>query len=173
MAKIEIEKVQTEVDNAIGKLQEITATFSDEEINTVPFEGSWTAGQLGKHMVMSNSGFAEMLNGPTSETEREPDEKVEQIKGDFQNYSIKMKSPESLVPPNKDYSKQELLASLEKIKTSIKNAVTSLDLTETCKSFELPGYGFLTRLEAIYFVIFHTQRHIHQLGKIRNALVNV
>ena len=173
MIEITKDKIQTEVVDALSKLQDITASFSNEEINKIPFEGSWTAGELGEHMIMSNSGFAEMLNGPTDHTERAPDEKVEQIKGDFLDFNTKMKSPDSLVPPKKEYGKQDLLDSLEKIKTSLKVAISSLDLSQLCKSFELPGYGFLTRLEAICFVIFHTQRHIHQLKKIKESLVNV
>jgi hypothetical protein len=48
--------------------------------------------------------------------------------------------------------------------------LVSLDLTPTVLAFELPVIGSLTRLEAIRFVTYHTQRHNHQLKNIRQQL---
>jgi hypothetical protein len=41
-----------------------------------------------------------------------------------------------------------------------------------CMEFDFPGFGHLTRYEWLKFIVFHTQRHIHQLKQIKNALVN-
>lgn len=62
-----------------------------------------------------------------------------------------MNSPDFVRPENTSYKKEVLLRSLEDIKASIDQAIQTLDLTKTCLTFELPVYGFLTRLEAIYF----------------------
>jgi hypothetical protein len=83
-----------------------------------------------------------------------------------------MKSPDFVVPPDTSYNKEELLHSLEDIKAKIKQAIETLDLTKTCLAFELPVYGFLTRLEAVYFILYHTQRHIHQLKNIHQKVIN-
>ena len=45
-------------------------------------------------------------------------------------------------------------------------AIKTLNLSETCTAFELPGFGEFTRAEWIYFAMYHTQRHTHQLKKI-------
>ncbi len=68
------------------------------------------------------------------------------------------------------YAKDELINSLSGIIGQIREAVKTLDLTETCLLFSFPVYGEFTRLELINFVICHTQRHIHQLKKIYNEL---
>jgi hypothetical protein len=59
--------------------------------------------------------------------------------------------------------------SLEEIKATIDHAIQTLELSRTCLAFEIPVYGFLTRTEAIYFVIYHTQRHIQQLKNISRS----
>ncbi|MCZ4244274.1 DinB family protein [Pedobacter punctiformis] len=165
-----MEKVYKEVDDALTALQTLFDGFSQEQINAVPFEGSWTAGQLAKHMIMANGGFTAMLNGPVEETNRPADQAVAKIKEDFENFSIRMEAPSFVVPPLKDYDKQELIQKLNQIKLDIIRAVSDLDLTKTTTSWQLPGYGYLTRLEAVYFVTYHTKRHIRQLEKMHNKL---
>jgi hypothetical protein len=160
-----------EINETLAEFKKLTSTFTEEQLNKVPFEGSWTAGQLSQHMIMANGGLAQMLNGPTRETRREHDEMVGKIKSDFLNFNIKMQSPDFIRPELASYKKKDLLVSLEDIRTEIGEAVSTLDLTKSCTSFEFPVYGFLTRLEAVYFVIYHTQRHIHQMKNIRREVL--
>lgn len=158
----------TELENSLNEFQQLVSSFDENQINECPFEGSWTPAQVAQHIVMANSGFGEVLNGPVKNTERAPDEQVEKIKNNFLDFTSKMKSPDFIVPHDKQYNKDSLLKALEGIKGNVSKAISDLDLTQTCLAFELPVYGCLTRLEAIYFVIYHTQRHAHQLKKIKS-----
>ena len=81
-----------------------------------------------------------------------------------------MKSPDFVVPPDIYYKKEDLLRSFEDINERINQALQTLDLTKTCLAFELPVYGFLTRLESLYFILYHTQRHLHQLKNIHQKM---
>lgn len=167
MVKIDPKKeMLCEFDKVTEEIKQLLSSLNDEQLNTVPFEGSWTAGQVAEHVIMSHSGFAELLKGPAKETERAPDELVATIKKDVSDFNIKMEAPEFVLPKNTSHKKEELLSSFEDIKASIVQAVQTLHLTQTCIAFEIPGYGFLTRTEAIWFVICHTKRHIHQLKNI-------
>jgi len=159
-----------EIDKTMSDFKELTAGFSEKEFNQVPFEGSWSAGQVGQHMIMSNSGFVDIIQGPAKETTRKPDDLVTRIKSDFLNFDIKMESPESVRPQLKSYEKKQILDSLDKVRASLNETISTHDLTKTCTAFELPGYGYLTRLEAANFVLYHTMRHIHQLKKIRERV---
>jgi hypothetical protein len=156
------------VQSTIHEFQGLISSFDEMQINTVPFEGSWTPGQVAQHIIMASSGFGKVLNGPAIETQRAPDELQGRIKQDFLNFGIKMKSPDFILPRLKDYDKQRLLNALEGIKDDVVKSATDLDLTQTCMAFELPVYGKLTRFEAVYFLIYHTQRHAHQLKKIKD-----
>ena len=166
------------------ELTKLLSSTSKTELNTVPFEGSWTAGQLAKHVIKSNSGFwvssvkspsdipsgAKMLNGSVDDSPRKPDGLVEKIKSDLLNFNSKLQSPEFVQPEKIDYNEEDLLSSLAALNSKLIKSVQSLDLSKTCSAFELPVYGFLTRLEAVHFVIYHTQRHIHQLKNIIASL---
>lgn len=162
--------IANQANEALTGLIDTLAAFKDEQINKVPFEGSWTAGQLAQHMVMANSGFADVLNGPVKDTERNADEMVPKIKGDFLNFNITMTSPDFLKPEVKEYNKDELLSALKNIRKNVADSTEKLDLTKTCLAFELPVYGHLTRFEAVSFVVYHTQRHIRQLKNIYNKI---
>ncbi|SHL94086.1 DinB family protein [Mucilaginibacter sp. OK098] len=165
------QEIAKEANEALSGLIALLSKFEQEQINTVPFEGSWTAGQLAQHMIKANSGFADILRGPVKDTERKPDEVIPKIKNDFLNFDIKMTTPDFIKPEAKSYDKNELLSDLKNIREKVNNATETLDLTKTCMAFELPVYGYLTRQEAISFIICHTQRHTHQLKNIYQKLI--
>jgi predicted transcriptional regulator YdeE/uncharacterized damage-inducible protein DinB len=167
MLKIDTRKdLQNEFDMATDELVQMISHLTDEQLNTIPFEGSWTAGQVAAHLIKVNEGFAQLLQGPAKETLRPADEMVTTIKRDFLDFTIKMIAPDFVVPENRTYKKEALLNSFEEIETAIKKLIQTSDLTETCLLFELPVYGYVTRLEAVYFVIYHALRHIKQLKNI-------
>jgi hypothetical protein len=153
-------------------VQELRLIESDQ-INLIPFEGSWTAGQLAQHMIMSNGAFAELLNGPVEETDRDPGELIEKIKSTFLNFDRRFESPEFITPPQAYYNQEQVISSLENIREKIDQAIEGLNLSKLCVAFELPVLGYLTRLEAVHFINYHTQRHIHQLKNIRKALTEM
>jgi len=156
----------TEIDNVLSDMIKTLSLFTQAEINTIPFEGSWTPGQVAQHIILSDSGFAELLSGPINDTDRQPDQYVDQLKSIFLNFDIKMKSPDFILPPAIDYKKEELLANLEQIRTKLNQFDQKSDMTKTCTGMELPFMGYLTRIEAATFIIVHTKRHVHQLGNI-------
>lgn len=162
--------LKNEIDQAMAKLIALLSSIEDQKINSVPFEGSWTAGQLAKHMILSIGGAVQLMNGPFKETDRKPDQHVAEIEASFLNFNIKMESPEFIRPPKITYSKKDLVHSLEQIKEELNSALQSVDMTQTCILYELPVLGYLTRLEAAAFVRAHTLRHIHQLEKIIHSL---
>ncbi len=161
-----METILIDTDKTFTALHQLISSFDEEQLNDIPFEGSWTAGQVVQHLILANSGFLEVMQGPVKDTERIPDEQVEHIKRDFLNFSIKMESPDFILPLPLSYSKHRQLGTIEEIKSGILHVIETMDLSKICMTFELPGYGFLTRFEAVYFVNYHTQRHTHQLKNI-------
>lgn len=160
----------TETNEALSDMIATLSLFSEAEVNQIPFEGSWTPGQVAKHIIMSDSGFAELINGPVKDTDRQPDQHVDQLKSIFLNFDIKLKSPDFILPPAIDYKKEELLANLEDIRTKLNQFDQTNDMTKTCTGMEMPVMGYLTRIEAVNFIIVHTKRHIHQLKNIYKVI---
>lgn len=164
--KLNTKKLLKQFNETESELLKAVSSFSEEQLNTVPFEGSWTAGQVTEHLLKSKSGIPQLLSGATKSTEREPDEKVEIIKSIFLDFNSKFKSPDFVLPSDAPHEKQALLNSLKKTWMEINKAANSLDLSEICTSFPFPQLGELTRWEWMNFAIVHTQRHTRQLKNI-------
>lgn len=160
----------SELTHTTDELMRLLSPLSEEQLNTVPFEGSWTAGQLGDHLYKSY-GLAAILDGKTEPTTRPADEKIGPVKKVFLNFEIKMKSPDFIVPSIGHFDKAVLLNGLTKRINSIKDFINKKeDLSPTCLDFQLPNAGTLTRTEWIQFMTVHTVRHVHQLKGIVAAL---
>lgn len=168
-----METILLDTDRTFTTLLQVISLFDEQQLNEVPFADSWTAGQVAQHLILANTGFIEVMQGPVKDADREPDQLVAQIRADFLNFGTKMKSPDFILPLPISYSKQRQLGTLENIKSSLINLIQTMELDKLCLTFELPGYGFLTRTEAIYFVNYHSQRHTHQLNNIYEYLSEV
>ncbi|EHQ30605.1 DinB family protein [Mucilaginibacter paludis] len=167
---MDIQASLKETDQTFTEFLLILASVREDQINTIPFKGSWTAGQLAQHIVLSAGGFVQLINGPFNDTNRDPELHSANITATFLNFNIKMQSPDFINPPVKEYHQQELIHTLQDIKADLLKAIQKTDPTLTCTAFEVPVLGYLTRAEAITFTIVHTQRHINQLKNINKNL---
>ena len=165
--------LQKNIVDTFKKFNETLSSFSEEEINTVPYKGSWTPGQVVQHIILGNSGYPELFAGKTKATIRKYDEHVKELEAIFLNFSIKMDSPDFLQPEVKNYNKNSLTLSLLKIESDLLNASENYDLTLTCLDFQIPGFENFTIYEWINFALVHSQRHIHQLKKISNYITTL
>jgi len=150
-------------------LQKLT-TFTDEQFNTQPSYGGWTAGQVAEHLLLSG-GVVETIAGHTAPTtDRQADARCPIIAGIFLDFSTKLPSPHFIIPAAGYYDKQELISKTKIVWDKIGEGIRLLDLDVTCLDFEFPTMGNLTRLEMLWFYVWHTQRHIHQLNNIQHAV---
>ncbi len=153
-------------DHFIGQLN----SFGTEEFNTKRSDGGWSAAQVGEHMNKSH-GLGELLRGTTTDTERDPAEFILMLKDTFLDLENKMQSPEFVVPEDKIYGKADLIRDLSEKIADTKMAIRDLDLSLTCTDFVLPQSPPFTRLEWVYFLVYHTQRHTEQLKKLHGDLI--
>lgn len=156
-------------DEHTQELLQLLDSLSDEQLNKIPFQNSWTAGQVGDHLYKSY-GVVEILNGNVKNTQRPPDEKLPAIRELFLDFSKKMDSPESILPSTGHIQKDSLIASLKHRINAQRDVILHQDLSLTCLDFEIPGYGPFTRFEWIGFNAVHTQRHVHQLKHLISVL---
>lgn len=162
--------LQREIANTKEELLEGLDLFDQENINIIPFEDSWTAGQVAEHILMSISGILETIKGPAKPTERNPEEHIKQLGDIFLNMDIKMKSPDFIIPSDDPQNIVSLSVALGSTLDGIKQVAENDDLTVTCTGFDMPVLGPLTKLEWISFASFHTRRHTQQLKNIAHHL---
>jgi hypothetical protein len=157
--------LEKNITGTFSELNNILSAFSEAQLDEVPFEGSWTPGEVAEHIIKSLSGIKLFLEGPVKEPGRAPDEKVKALEDLFLNFDIKMKSPDFILPQAKQHSKEEQLRVLTALEQEMLDAA-KLDLSLLCEAGEFPTFGYLTRLEWIHFFLAHTQRHTQQLKNI-------
>ena len=144
--------------------------FTQEEFNKIPFEGSWTPGQVAEHLYKSESNIVRALKGPSTNTERNPFEHTEIIQKIFLDYTKKLQSPAFISPSNDPKDKSQFIEYFEGTRRELKTLIGTLDLDKTFTSFSFPTLGHLTGWECICFVVCHSMRHIRQMKNIANKL---
>jgi len=154
------------LDETSEELLQTLSLFSETELNMVPFEGSWTAGQVGEHLLKSNPGIAKIISGNIQLTERPADEKVEFLKSIFLDFTKKAISAKSIWPSDLPKEKHKLISDLNETMDDIKLKAESMDLSLTCTDFPFPTLGEFTRWEWITFIIYHTKKHVFQIKNI-------
>ncbi|KAF2329866.1 DinB family protein [Flavobacterium daemonense] len=165
--------VKKNITETFKKLNEILDSFSDEELNQVPYQGSWTGGQTAQHIVMACSGYPKLFAGKTQKTIRKYDDNIAPLDALFLDFSTKMNAPDFLRPEQKNYSKSELKNELQRVESELLDGAENYDLTLTCLDFQVPGFENFTIFEWIHFALVHTQRHTYQLNSILKTLTKV
>lgn len=161
------EELQKEFERNYAALTTTLSLFTDVQLNSVPFKGSWSAGQVARHIIKATGGIPDKH---TQEVSRAYDAHGMAIKSTFLNFFIKMQSPEFVIPENRSYRVKKLLADIDKIRKTHLESIAQKDLHALCLDFELPPFGQLTRYEWLKFISYHTQRHIRQVRNIHKAL---
>jgi hypothetical protein len=157
-------------DGAMVKLSEMIASFDDHDFNKIPFEGSWTAGQVAEHVYKSISDMPSLLLTETKEAGRDIFEKCEAIGAIFLNFDVKLKSPDFILPTNEPKQVSAFVDGFSEKVNEISKAMKQVDLSRLYTRFQFPTIGELTGWEWIYFAAAHSTRHTLQMKKIRERL---
>lgn len=157
------------LEDSIAQLQELMSSLDANNINTVPYQGSWTAGQLFRHVERSISGMAKAMETPAKPAERDPGEKIAFLKAAFLDFSTKMKSPDFIIPEPGPYNQASAKEALDLAFRDLRYSADKAGMNDIVEG--LP-FGDVTKLEMLHFVLYHTQRHLNQMQQITAALKN-
>ncbi|HZI53432.1 MAG TPA: DinB family protein [Chitinophagaceae bacterium] len=169
MVKDELQKEQllALLEDTLTRFMEKLKKFSEVKINTIPFVNGWTAAQVADHLTKSNNSItkAMLLNG--TYINRDPRGRVEELKAVFLDFNTKLKSPDFILPSQDIYEREVVIQSLEWSVKKLMEVGREADLSEMINHM---AFGDITKFEILYFVHYHTQRHMHQLDKIFEAI---
>ncbi|MEP7169867.1 MAG: DinB family protein [Bacteroidota bacterium] len=154
---------------SISEMQQLISPLDTNGINTIPYDDSWTAAQLFSHVSKSINGMAKAMSATGKPTDRDAGERIPELKKIFLDFSKKMKSPDFIVPDKGPFEKQAVTEDLNNSSERFKESAEHAILTEAVEGLPL---GPITKLEILHFVVYHTQRHLHQLRKICEAIKN-
>lgn len=159
----------TAINVVLMQLAGFALNLSDEQINKVPFKNSWTACQLLSHVSKSVKGMANAIGKPGKPADRAITNRVIELKQVFLDVTTKLQSPQVIVPEQKNYDKQTLVKELQDNLKKLKIVTSTADVSEIAEG--LP-FGDVTKIEILHFLVYHSQRHLYQMSKISNALIN-
>lgn len=158
-----VKEIAHTISDTLNGLKHLIALIPEEQLNVVPFAKSWTAAQVLAHVTKSVRAMSQAMEMPGKPAARDATARVQELKDMFLNFSVKYVSPEFIVPEDKQYTKTEIMAGLESCSRQLlKNAATA----NTGEIISLPLFGEITKMELLHFVLYHTQRHLHQLQNI-------
>lgn len=157
-----ISALQTSTENLVQALQ----SFPEERFLNAPSPGKWSAAGIGEHLLVLEELINQVLVGPVKKVDRLPDEKVEKIKNTFLNYDEKLYAGGPIQPKGLLQNKAQIITKILECRQTLTGILQSHDLTEECIGFSHALFGKLTRLEWVYFNVYHTQRHLHQMEKL-------
>lgn len=162
------EELLTAIGEAVSDMGGLMKSLSEEQVNAVPYEGSWTAGQLFSHVTKSINAMADALLNESQPAERDPAEKADGLKATFLNFSNKFQSPDFITPDAGTYQKQECIDALNRSYELLKENAVNANMSDLLQRLLL---GEITKLELLHFVLYHTQRHLYQMKRITDALM--
>ena len=163
----EKKQLLTAINEPLSRLLELIVALNENKVNIVPYKDSWTAGELLRHVTKSTDAIAKAMKQKGTQAQRNAGEKISELKKVFLNFSHKMNSPQFIVPEKFSYEKETSSKELKEVFEKLTENTNYADLNEVVEGLPM---GEVTKLELLHFVLYHTQRHLHQMQKISEAL---
>lgn len=139
----------------------------EQSVNIKPQGSGWSPAQVVDHVTRSNRAMSGALDMQGALADRDPGQRREELRSMFLNFDIKFTSPAFIEPEDKVYDKVALQSAFRQ---SVHNILEKAAAAGYATMINLPGFGQITKLELLYFVGYHTRRHIHQLQKLAAAI---
>lgn len=149
--------------NLIDSLQQVR----DSDFNLKPSAKKWSIAQVIDHICLSNQSIIKALLLDGMEVDRDPAERIGELKEVFLDFTKTFESPSFIVPKKDIYNRQELMTVLLH---SLQQIHRLMYKTELNVLINHPAFGDISKLEILHFVLFHTQRHLRQIKMIHEKL---
>lgn len=164
-------KIISELDNSTKLITDKVSGLPFESFNMRKEKGAWSAGDCIEHLVIIERSARNTLMGPVKYYNRDYDQKIPVVKKAFDDDVKKFIAGKLAAPPEASRNPEHIIAEFISNREEIKKVISKEDLTVLCDAFRHPLFGHFTRLEWIYFVIYHSQRHSRQIERIIATLV--
>lgn len=165
-----IDQIIADLDNNTQALVDCLSGFSPDTVNKKPNENNWSAAEVAAHLLRLDFGINRVLNGPTSDATRPYDAKMDVFKTALASIDRVLNAPESMIPSATPKDIQYVIDQIKEEREKMKTTIRTADLTQICVAFDHPYFGEFSRYEWLYFNIFHTERHLKQIERIREQV---
>lgn len=168
---IEKETMMKVLRESTDQLISVINEIPEEKFNIKPEENSWSIGQVCEHLWLVENSVNQVMRLKTKTAdERDPTKQIELIKTSFQNFEKKFNAFGPIIPSEHTKDKADLTEKLQTSRAILIEIIETNDLGEICLSFKHALFGELSRAEWVYFNLYHSERHLNQIEKIRSSL---
>jgi len=167
-ANLDTKSITNQYQNLSEQYTKRLLGLSEEELNTIPFPESWTVAEVINHITKANDNSFLFLKGMIPE--RPVDERVLELKNILLDYELKMESPNFILPDDRKFTKKESIEGIQKVFSELIIHLGNTELSELI-DHDSP-LGSITKWEIANFIMFHSQRHLHQIENIVKSLKN-
>jgi len=159
----------TDLDACTENFSTLLQQFDNHTFIQKRSENEWSPAQIAEHLLVLEITALKAINGKTIPTNRPANNKVPLIKWAMEDVTKRV-APESVLPPNLITDVESAIEKIKQQRDRLREAVITLDLSEACVLFKHPALGTLTRWEWIYFTIYHMQRHLQQMKRLKDGI---
>lgn len=165
----------TDLDNNTQLFLDILDTVHPDKLHQKNEQTTWSIMDCAEHMLISEQSVTGALKGAAEPVkDRAPNSKVPDISRSFMDFDKRLRvtgEPDTLKGGYKstaDFSK-----AFRQNREIIKDTLRKEPVDWLCKDMEHPVFGFMTRIEWVYYLIYHTERHLQQINRIEASLENM
>jgi hypothetical protein len=163
-------RIISELDSSTKSITDKVTGLSNEKFNFRKEKGAWSIGDCLEHLVITEQSAKNILLGPVKYYNRDYDAKLSVVKKAFGDDTKKFAASILLLPSESSKIPEKMINDYIANREDIKKVVEKEDLTVLCDAFRHKLFGHFTRLEWIYFVIYHSERHARQIERIISSL---
>lgn len=150
----------------VGYLNQVPENIRDRK----PSPRDWSILDCSEHLFQVENGIRFIFQGKTRPKEDNHQHKGELIRGKFLDQNIRYRAAGPILPQGHFTSLSQVSGELETIRAELLHLGDHFGWEEVCLDFKHALFGYLSREEWIGFIVVHTERHLEQMEKIRNAL---
>jgi len=154
--------LKTNTDELLGFLD----TLNDKQIASKPVSGGWSIKECFEHLYIIESRIAMLFQGDIRENNRDPEHKISLIRESFANMERKYQAPDSILPRGAIDDMAVAKSEFSQNRDSLIEKENQTNWTDACMGFRHWGFGILTKIEWVYFCIYHAERHFRQMQNV-------
>ncbi len=144
-------------------LVQLLQSVNERHFNQKPGADKWSIAQVVDHIRLSNNSVAKALALKGKPLDRNPGERISELKSVFLDFQTKLQAPDFIVPSKDIYDPNLLLKDLQASIQLIRERMYEDNLDELINH---PAFGDISKFEILHFVLYHTQRHLRQIKEI-------
>ncbi len=158
------DKIVDDIEQSTTSLVEAVAAFPPAQLHKRPDADRWSAAEIVEHVVIMEELVNQLLLGKTEKTlSRDPEEKIKYIRDTFLDIGRPLSAAQRIYPIGQGLDFQIVLYRFKHTRQYLKDIVLVRNLSARCLGFEHQIFGYLTRVEWVYFNLYHSARHLNQL----------